>query len=190
MDKDFKKITSLFSRYLIILILGVGDLYLIYKILTPLTLHATNLILKIFTPTTLSGNTIYFNQSIIQIVPACVAGSAFYLLIALILSTANIAPEVRLKALLAALTAFFALNITRILILITLIKTPEFETIHFIFWHIVSTIFVIATYIATIKLYKIKSVPIISDFNYLKSLMRPKRKFRKTKKNISAMQKN
>lgn len=178
MNKDSKKITNLFSRYLAIIILGIANLYIIYKILTPLTIHATNLALKIFTPTTLVENIIQFNQTIIQIAPSCVAGSAFYLLIALFLSTANIKPKTRLKAILTATAALFVLNVTRILILATLTTTPNFETIHWILWHIASTIFVVVTYIATIKLYKIKSIPVVSDIKYLKSLTKPKRKKR------------
>lgn len=182
MNKDTKKIINLFSRYILILALGIGNLYLIYKILTPLTIHTTNLAIRIFTATTLTEDIIQFGQSIIQIAPACVAGSAFYLLIALFLSTANIPPKTRFKAILTAILALFILNILRILILAFLIATPNFEIIHWIFWHLVSTIFVVATYITTIKFYKIKSVPIISDVKYLKSLIKSKQKHKKKKK--------
>ena len=170
MDSDYRKTTNLFLRYLTILILGTGNFYLIYKALTPLTIHTTNLLLNIFTPTTLTEDIIRFNQATIQIVPSCVAGSAFYLLLILLFSTANIKPTTRLYAILTATATLFILNITRILILASLTTTPNFETIHWIFWHIVSTIFVAATYIATTKLYKIKSIPVYSDIKYLKNL--------------------
>ena len=179
MNKDSKKILNLFSRYLAVLILGTSNLYLIYKILTPLTIHTANLSIKIFTPTVLVENIIQFNQTIIEIAPSCMAGSAFYLLLALILSTANIQPKTRFKAVLTALTVLFVLNIIRILILASLTATPNFETIHFIFWHIVSTAFVVTIYIATIKYYKIKSVPILSDLKYLKGLTKTKHKKKK-----------
>lgn len=165
-----KKIIGLFSRYLTVLFLGAGNLYLLYKLLTPLTIHATNTLLSIVTPTTLQGNIIYFGQTTIQIVPACVAGAAFYLLLVLLFTTADIKPKTRAYAILTATATFFVLNITRILILASMTTFPNFETIHWIFWHIVSTVFVVATYIATIKLYKIKSIPIYSDFKYLISL--------------------
>lgn len=182
MNKSSKKITNLFLRYLTILALGTSNLYLIYKILTPATIHATNTILNLFTITTLTENIIHFNQTTIQIVPSCVAGSAFYLLLALLLSTANIKPKTRLNAILTAVAILFALNVTRILILTSLTNSPNFETLHWIFWHIISTLFVVATYIATIKLYKIKSIPIISDIKYMKSLIRTKHKCEKKKK--------
>lgn len=162
-----KKIIGLFSRYLVILIFGIGNMYLIYKILTPPTIHATNLLLSVFTQTTLIGNTIYFGQVIIEIAPSCVAGSAFYLLLILLFSTADIKPKTRLYAILTAIAILFVLNVTRILILAPLTTLPNFETIHWVFWHIVSTVFVVTTYIATIKLYKIKSIPVYSDIKYL-----------------------
>ena len=169
-----KKIIGLFSRYLIILLLGTGKLYLIYKVLTPLTIQTTNTLLNVFTQTTLRENIIYFGQIIIEIAPSCVAGSAFYLLLILLFTTADVNIKTRVTAILTAITILFALNITRILILAFLTTSPNFETIHWIFWNIVSTVFVVATYIATIKLYKIKSIPIYSDFKYLKSLTKQK----------------
>lgn len=167
-----KKIIRLFLRYLTILILGIGNLYIIYKILTPLTIHTTNILINIIVPTTLTGNIIQFGQTTIQIVPSCVAGSAFYLLLVLLFTTADVKPKTRLYAISTAVAIFFALNITRILILVYLIPSPNFETIHWIFWHTVSTIFVIATYFITIKLYKIKSIPVYSDFKYIISLIK------------------
>ncbi len=170
MNKDEKKTINIFLRYSLILILGSFNLYIIYKILTPLTIQATSLAIRIFTPTILTSNIIQFNQTTIQIVPACVAGSAFYLLLVLFLSLSTMSPKARLRAILTALTALFTLNITRILFLASIANYPSFETIHWIFWHIVSTIFVVAIYIATIRYYKIKQLPIISDLKYLNSL--------------------
>jgi len=182
MKKDSKKTINLFSRYIAILIFGAGNLYLIYKIFTPLTVHTTNLFLKIFTQTTLVGNTIHLNQSIIEIAPPCVVGSAFYLLLVLFFSVADVKPKTRTYAILTALSVFFALNIIRILILTPLIATTYFETIHWMFWHVISTLFVAGTYIVTVKTYKIKSIPFYSDIKYLKSLASPKPKYRRKKK--------
>ncbi len=170
MNNQYKKISKLVIRYLSILILGLGNLYVLQQILTPLTVHTTNIMLKIFTNTTLITNTIHTNFITIQIVPACVATSAFYLLLFLIFSTANIKPEVRLKATLSSIVILFVLNITRILILVPMATSPYFDTVHWVFWHLVSTFFVIATWFTIVKLYKIKGVPIYTDIKYLKSL--------------------
>ena len=66
----------------------------------------------------------------------------------------------------------FVLNIARILLLASLIASPSFETIHWVFWHIVSTVFVVGTYIATTRIYKIKTIPVYSDFKYLTKLVK------------------
>ena len=183
MNKQSKKILELFARYFAIILIGLGNIYIIYKLLTPLTIHILNIILSIFTKTTLVGNIIYLNGTLIEIVPACVAGAAFYLLFLLILSTANIKPEIRIKMLLPSFAIFFALNISRILILIPMINKPYFETIHWIFWHFISTIFVVATWFAVVKIYKIKSVPIYSDLKYIRNLIKPIKKSKRPKRN-------
>lgn len=180
MKKETKKITNLFARYFIILLIALGNFYILYKILTPLTLHATNQILSIFTTTFLIENTIHLKHVIIEIAPACVAASAFYLLIALLLSTSDIKFKTRIYAIITAIAILFALNIARIVALTPFTNQPYFETLHWIFWHLISIIFVLVTYLLTIKIYKIKSTPIYSDFKYLKSLTKQKRKKRKT----------
>ncbi len=182
MNKQSKKIFGLFFRYSAILLLGIGNLYIIYKILTPLTIHTINKILLIFTDTTLADNIIFTTKIGIEIVPACVAGSAFYLLFLLLLSTADIKPKTRAKAILTAFAMFFTLNIIRILILIPLANTSYFEVVHWIFWHIISTLFVIGVWFSVVKIYKIKSIPIYTDFKYLKSLINPVKKSKRKKK--------
>lgn len=183
MNKQSKKILGLFARYFAIVLIGAGNLYIIYKLLTPLTIHVLNVILSIFANPTLIDNIIHLNGMLIEIVPACVAGAAFYLLLILILSTADIKPRIRIKAILTALAMFFTLNILRILILIPIINKPYFETIHWIFWHIISTIFVVAVWLSVIKIHKIKSIPIYSDFKYIKSLINPVKKSKRKRKN-------
>lgn len=182
MNKQSKKILELFTRYFTILIFGIGNLYLIYKILTPITIQTLNLILSIFINTTLVENIIYMDRAVIEIVPACVAGAAFYLLLLLLLSIRDINPKIRIKAIATAFAMLFILNISRILILIPIINTSYFETIHWIFWHLISIIFVVAIWFSVIKIYKIKSYPIYSDFKYIRGLINPVKKSKRKKK--------
>ena len=182
MDNQSKKIIGLFARYISLVILGLGNLYIIYKILTPLTLHTLNIILSIFSKSLLIENVIYFKEIGIEIIPACVAGSAFYLLLILILSTADVKPETRAKAILTALVTLFILNILRILILIPMAGSAYFETAHWVFWHIISTVFVIVVWISIVKIYKIKSIPIYSDIKYIKTLIKPIKNTKRNKK--------
>jgi len=182
MDKNSKKITNLFSRYIALVLLGLGNLYLFYLILTPTTIHTVNTILSIFIHTTLINNFIITATNIIEIVPACVAGAAFYLLLFLIFTTADIKPRTRFLATITALISFFILNIIRIVILFFLTNNTYFSTIHWIFWHLISTIFVIAIWLSVIKIYKIKSIPVYSDFKYLKGLIKSGKNSKRSKK--------
>ena len=183
MNKQQKKIIGLFARYLTILLIGAGNLYIIYKILMPLTTQILNAILSIFTDTMLYGNIIHLHEIGIaaEIVPACVVGSAFYLLFLLIMSTPNIKPETRTKAIITAFALLFALNILRILLLVPIATTTYFETVHWIFWHLISIIFVIGIWFSIVKIYNIKKVPIYSDVKYIRSLIKTKNTKRKKK---------
>ncbi|NPE27053.1 pacearchaeosortase [Methanococcoides sp. SA1] len=166
----YDKIQDIFLRYLLVLLLGIGNFYIFREILTPLTIHTVYQILSIFTNTTLIVDTIQTSSYTIQIAPPCIATSAFYLLFFLIMSTPNMKIKTRSKAILTALGALFVLNVARILLLVPLINTTYFEAIHWIFWHLVSIVFVLAIWFTITKVYKIKSIPTYSDFKYLKKL--------------------
>ena len=78
-----KKAIFIILRYLILLILLL-IFYLIYKIFTPLTVYSVSFLLKLIYPIIVSGTQILINNIItIDIVPACVAGSAYLLLLIL-----------------------------------------------------------------------------------------------------------
>jgi len=175
--RETKFLTGMFARYFALLLIGTNSLYTIYAILTPLTIFTTVKILSIFTTPILTNNFINMPGATIEIIPACVAGAAFYLLLILILSTPNIKPVTRIKTIITAIAILFTLNILRILTLIPLIKSAHFQTIHWIIWHFASTIFVVAIWLTVTKIYKIKSIPIYSDIKYLiNSIKNPKRK--------------
>jgi len=183
MDKQTKKIIGLFSRYIIILAIGISNLYILYQFLTPATIKALTVILSIFTNPVVTNNIIYLEKVALEIVPACVAGSGFYLLLILILSTAEIKPKRRAKTIITAFAIFFILNITRILILIPLTGSPAFETIHWIFWHLISIVFVVAVWFNVVKIYKIKKIPVYSDIKYMISLIKSPKNSKRKKKN-------
>lgn len=177
MNQPQKKIMSIFARYFALILIGANNLYLIYAILTPLTIYTTTAILSIFTDPILIGNFINLSNLTIEISQACVAGAAFYLLLILTLSIPNIKPKTRIKIITISLLTLFILNIARILILIPLIKSEHFQIIHWTIWHIASTIFVVAIWISITKIYKIKSIPIYSDIKYIsKQIKKTKRK--------------
>jgi len=178
MKKDIKKI---FFRYLIILIAGLGNLVLFYKFLTPLTVHSVGGILSIFTQTVIKNSTIYLRELEIQIIPSCVAGSAFYLLFILNLTTRKIKANKRIKILLVSFASLFVLNLSRILILIAINKKPYFESVHWVFWNLISIVFIAGIWIAMTKIYKIREIPVYSDVKYLINTRKKSKKRKKHK---------
>jgi len=183
MNKQSKRILGLFSRYFALLLAGAGNLYIFYKILTPLTIRTTGGILSLFGATRIAGSFILFKETIIEIAPACVAGAAFYLLFLFILSTAEVKPLKRFYALVMASAMFFILNLSRIIFLALIAGASYFPTVHWIFWNLVSTVFVVAVWFAIVKIYKMKSIPVYSDMVYLRSLMKSGKKSKRQKKN-------
>jgi len=191
MDRTSKNLINLFSRYLVILLLGLGNLYIFYKVLTIPTVHVLNLLISLSKETLVMGNIIYvkdtfFNTTAIEIIPACVAGSAFYLLLALIFTTSKIKPSKRASIIISSVITLFVLNILRMLILVGIKDITSFETVHWIFWNLVSVVLVVGIWIYMVKRHRIKSVPVYSDFKYLAGLnSRKKIKRRKKKKSKS-----
>ena len=158
-------------RYLILITLGI-NLSLFYKILTPLTVFVSGTILNLFYNLTISGTEIIISSSIctsiIEIIPACVAGSAYLLLLILNLSM-SMEIKKRIKSLLFILLGFFVFNILRIIILSVLFvnKIKYFEELHLFLWFFLSTLFVILIWFLSVKLFKIKGTPFYSDLRYL-----------------------
>ncbi len=183
MDKQSKRIFGMFIRYFLLLLAGIGNLYIFYKILTPLTIQSAGAMISLFTQTIIVGNLIFTKGVIIEIVPACVAGAAFYLLFLLIFSTAEVKPKTQFIAIITATAILFLLNITRITFLTLIVDKAYFPIAHWVLWNLASTIFVVAIWFLIVKIYKIKSIPFYSDIKYLASLIKHRKKSKRSKKN-------
>ena len=110
-SKSSKTIYSILFRYLILLIIVALGLPLIYAIFTPLTINFTALILDIFYEITVNKDIIIINTTtLISIINACVAGSAYLLLLILNL-TIRMKTNLRIKSILYSFTLLFILNI-------------------------------------------------------------------------------
>jgi len=182
MEKQKIIITSMFLRYITILLLGLGNLYLFYKLLTPLTVSVLAGLVSLFTNPIVIENSIYLKRFTVEIIRACVAGSAFYLLSILIFSTGEIKPEKRIKILLGSFALLFSANMIRLLFLVSIINASYFETIHWFLWNFVSVIFVVGIWLLIVYTYKIKQIPIYSDFKYLTSLIKSGKEAKRSKK--------
>ncbi len=160
---------GVFLRYAMIILAGLKNLWLFYFVLTPLTIYPVYFLLHFIFDTTLSGNIIYISSHVIEIIPACVAGSAYYLLLILNLSIPKIKFPQRIKMIALSFAVLLLINILRIFVLVLLLDSKYFSITHELFWYFLSTIFVIGIWFSEVKLFKIKSIPLYSD---IKSLYR------------------
>lgn len=161
--------SEMFLRYLIILLIAIPNLFIFYKIFTPLTIYPVYFFLGLFFETILVGTTILTNNVPLQIVNSCVAGSAYYLLFMLNFSTPRVKLLKRIKILLASFLAFLSINIIRITALsfLALSDSSLFEVTHKLSWYALSILFVTGIWFAIVRIYSIKQIPFYSDLKLL-----------------------
>ena len=170
MRKISKQFLDILIRYVILILVALPNLWLFYFIFTPLTLYPVYFLLNLFFNVSLSGNLInIINNSSIEIIPACIAGSAYYLLLILNLSLQKVKLQKRLNMIFLAFLSFLIINILRVFLLSTIfiLDFSWFDIAHKLFWYIGSIIFVIGIWFAEIKLFKIKEIPFYSDIKFL-----------------------
>ena len=174
LTKKFALKNNLINKFLILLryliLLGLMfTLPLIYKTLTPLTVYPSLFLLGLFYEVAIRDLLIIIdNQTFIQIIPACIAGSAYLLLLILNL-TLPIKFKKRISLILLSFFILLILNISRIFFLSVLYHNNFifFDITHKLFWYFISTIFVIGIWFFIVKQYEIKEIPIYDDFRYL-----------------------
>lgn len=167
---------------LVILLLLPFSNPIIYRILTPLTIYPAIILLKIFVtvflitnPETLTPVLILGGRTLIEIVPACIAGAAYILILILNLSV-PMKIKNRITALLSSFIILLIFNILRIFAFSLLYHNlvPYIDLTHRIFWYIISTIFIIGIWFLMVKLYKIKEIPFYSDIKFMLKEIRDK----------------
>lgn len=181
-----KRLTDIFVRYLIIVLVALPELWIFYFIFTPLTVYPVYFLLSFFFETSLSGNLIsVYNYFPIEIVKACVAGSAYYLLFILNLSIPNLAIKKRLIILLESFLALLILNILRIFALgiMYVSGSPLFDVTHQIFWYFINVLFVVSIWFFMVKHFKIKGIPFYTDIKFFFNLKKKTNKTNSSKKN-------
>ena len=165
-----KEVLYLGVRYFILIIIGAAlGLGLFYKIFTPLTVHPVSWILDfIYGNSFVESNKIFFNGIEADIIEACVAGSAYYLLFILNLTT-PMAFSKRIKSLIFLFFIFLAINLTRIIILAMLYSGgySYFDLAHKFFWYIGSTLMLVFVWFLNVKIFDIREIPVYTDFKML-----------------------
>ena len=175
MKRDAQKIIDVIIRYSILLVIGILGTPFFYSIFTFLTIEPVYLLLNIFFNPSLISNIITINNLPIEIIGACVAGSAYYLLLILNLSMPKIKLGKRIMLLLFSFSLLLILNILRIFLLSVLYVSQFslFDIAHKLFWYIGSIIFVVGIWFLSVWIFKIKEIPFYSD---IKSLLNKKKK--------------
>lgn len=159
-------------RYIILVLAAINNLWLFYAIFTPLTVYPVFYALNLFFNASLSNTTIILEGSSIQLIKACIAGSAYYLLLILNLTT-PMPIKKRIISIIFSFLSFLVVNIARIIFFsILLLKSFSlFNTLHLIFWYLLSGIIVFLIWLAEIRIFKIKDIPVYSDIRNLISLI-------------------
>lgn len=170
MKKSHKELFNLAIRYLILILVSFSGLWIFYFIFSPITIYLTAFLLKIFFQTSVIGDLVILkNHFLIQMINACVAGSAYYLLLILNLSVPKINIKKRIKMILFAFASFLIVNILRIIILtmIFFYGISWFALAHEIFWYVGSIALVVGIWFLEVKLFKIKHIPFYTDIKFL-----------------------
>jgi exosortase/archaeosortase family protein len=167
MKNNSKILSSIIIRYSLIIILGLFNLQFFYLIFRPLTVYGSYYLLTLFTTPLLIGNTILLLGQGFEIINACVIGAAYYLLFILFMGIQKIDLKKRLSLILCSFATLYVFNVLRIIFLITIFKSPHFEVIHWIFWNIISTAFVIIVFIGFIKIFNVSEIPFANDLKFL-----------------------
>lgn len=165
-----KSVFFIFLRYFVLILLGLNSLFLIYSLVTPLTVQTSfNLIKDFYSDAVLLGdNVIFFKGYYAYLVPACIAGAAYYLLLILNLSTPMTTKQ-RVYSLLFTLMGFFILNIIRIVSFAILFEQgyQYFDLTHQLTWYFGSTLFIVILWFTNIYLFKIQDYPGYTDMKNL-----------------------
>lgn len=151
--------------------MSIFGLKLFYIIFLPLTTYPIFWLLDMTHEVLLMGNTIISGSMNIDIIGSCIAGSAYFFLLFLNLSTGKIPLKKRTYLLLTTFGSFFIINLIRIYILgiMYLENSPFFDIAHKILWYLGGTIFVVLIWFFGTFLFKIKTIPIYTDMKEIYS---------------------
>ena len=175
-EKDSRDILDLIVRYGLIILLGLGNLYIFYEVFRPLTVGAVSFIVGLFVPVVMSApDTLFINGIYFHFVHACIGGSAYYLLFILCMSCRGITMQKRVQAIIMSFTLLFVFNIFRVILMIVSAHEVYFTVLHWAFWYFLATAFVFIDWVIVSRRLKIETIPVYSDMVYLLESMSGKK---------------
>ncbi len=184
MNKANIKLLDFFTRYLILIIVAIPSLWIFYYLFTPITIYPVYFLLNLFFDATLYGNTITLGgTAIIEIIKACIVGSAYYLLLILNLATPKIKLRKRIIMIVSSFAILLLINILRLFLLSILFvsKSISFDLIHKLFWYIGSIIIVVAIWFIEVKIFRIKAIPFYTDIKFFLKSFKNSKKTKRSK---------
>lgn len=167
-----KKIAWLLVRYFLAVFFTM-NLSLFYLLFRPPTIFLFSSILSFFYRVSVTGNYIFFNSFSLEIIDACIAGSAYLLLLLLNLLTPKISFLKRIFLFLFCSFLFLCVNVLRLLMSVLVLKkgVALFKATHWVFWFL-SIVFVAGIWFFCVKLFKIEEIPFYSDFRAILEISR------------------
>jgi hypothetical protein len=172
-NTENRRIIGIIIRYSLLVLIGFLGLGIFYAIFRPITISAVFSIIKVFfRDATMFDNIIFFKSHGLAIIESCISGSAYFLL-TILNFLAPMALIKRIPSLIFSWIVFLFLNVIRIFVsAIFFIKFFDyFDIVHLAFWYSLSTLMVVIIWIASIKLFRIESVPFYSDVKFLKNMI-------------------
>ena len=164
-----KELFHTLSRYILLIVLALGNLALFYKVFTPLTVWPVFIVLEnLYNAVLLEGNVIFFKGFYAEIIPACVAGAAYYFLTMLNLTTPMDINK-RIKSLIFIGLSFLIVNTLRIIVFTMLLFRgyQYFDLTHNLTWYFGSTILVVIIWFVNVAIFKIGDIPVYTDVKKL-----------------------
>lgn len=102
-----------------------------------------------------------------EFVESCLAGSAYMLLVLLILLTKDVSIKKGILMFISGGFAILIINIVRIIILLFILENFSynlFNAVHVIIWLFVSSLSVFVLWLLIARYFEVKSIPVYSDF--------------------------
>jgi len=172
---------DILARYFILIVTGILNVQIFYFFFSALTIYPVYYLLKLLFNVTISANVLLVQNLPIEIIGPCIAGSAYYLLLILNLSTPKIKFARRIFSLIFSFAMLLIINILRIFLLSVLLISGSsfFDITHKLIWVVGSVVFVVGVWFLTVKLFKIKEIPFYSD---IMSLLYHSKEHKETKR--------
>jgi exosortase/archaeosortase family protein len=163
MDKRF---VSLVVRYVLLLVVGF-NLPFFYGLLLRFTVVVSSFVFSLFSSPLVVDNFIRLPFVVLEIIPSCVAGSAFYLLLVLSFSLGSTSWSKRLLVFFFSASLLFLFNVFRIVILAFLGSSNFFPVLHWLFFTFLSTVVVVLLWLFALRLFSVSAIPFWTDVGLL-----------------------